>query len=150
MDRLEQELQDHPNHVFVQSLVTGLREGFHIGYKGPEKSRVSRYLKSAQENHDVIDKYLDKETLLGWAGGPFEKPPFPNMQCHPIGDIPKKDPGKWHTILHLSYPDGDSVNFHIPKDEYSLHYVTVDKAISIIKELGPGAWLSKVDIEEVF
>ena len=44
VDRLEQELQGHPNQVFVQSLVTGLREGFHIGYKGPEKSRVSRNL----------------------------------------------------------------------------------------------------------
>ena len=72
------------------------------------------------------------------------------MQYHPIGVIPKKDPGKWHTILHLSYPDGDLINFHIPEDEYSLHYVTVDKAISIIKQLGPGAWLSKVDIEEAF
>ena len=72
------------------------------------------------------------------------------MQCHPIGVIPKKDPGKWRRILHLFYPDGDSINFHIPEDEYSLYYVTVDKAISIIKQLGPGAWLSKVDIEEAF
>ena len=72
------------------------------------------------------------------------------MQCHPIGVIPKKDQGKWHTILHLSYPDVDSVSFHIPKEIYFLHYVTVDKAISIIKQLGPGAWLGKVDIEEAF
>ena len=150
VDRVEQELQGHPNQVFVQSLVTGLREGFHIGYKGPEKSRVSQNLKSAQENPDMADKYLDKETLLGQVGGAFENPPFPNMQCHPIGVIPKKDPGKWHAILHLSYPDGDSINFHIPKDEYSLHYVTVDKAISIIKQLGPGTLLGKVDIEEAF
>ena len=121
VDRLEQELQGHRNHTFVQSLVAGLREGFHIGYKGPEKSRVSWNLKSAKDNPDVVDKFLDKETLLGRVGGPFDHPSFPNMQCHPIGVIPKKDPGKWHTILHLSYPDGDSINFHIPKDEYSLH-----------------------------
>ena len=87
--RLEQELQVHPNHVFVQSLFTGLTEGFHISYKGPEKSRVSWNLKSAQENPWVVDKYLDKETLLGWVGGPL-KTPFPNMQCHPIGVIPKE------------------------------------------------------------
>ena len=69
VDRLEQDLQGHANHVFVQSLVIGLREGFHIGYKGPEKSHVSRNLKPAQENPDVLDKSLDKETLLGWVGG---------------------------------------------------------------------------------
>ena len=99
----------------------------------------------------MVDKYLDKETLLGQVGGGggFETP-SPNMQCHPIGVIPKKDPGKWHTILHLSYPGENSINFHIPKDEYSLHYVTVDKAIGIIKQLSPGAWISKVDIEETF
>ena len=97
----------------------------------------------------MVDKYLDKETLLGQVGAPL-KPLSPNMQCHPIGVIPKKDPRKWHTILHLSYPGEDSINFHIPKDEYSLHHVTVDKAISISKQLSPGAWISKGDIEETF
>ena len=79
VDRLEQELQGHPNHTFVQSLVASLREGFHIGYKGPEKSRVSRNLKSAKDNPDVVYKFLDKETLLGRVGGPFDHPPLPNM-----------------------------------------------------------------------
>ena len=73
---------------------------------------------------------------LGWVGGPSAAPPFPNMQCHPIGVVPeKKEPGKFRTILHLSYPPGDSVNDFIPKDEYSLHYITVDKAISAMTTL---------------
>ena len=72
------------------------------------------------------------------------------MQCHPVGVVPKKDPGKWRTILYLSYPKGDSINDFIPKADYTLHYVTVDSAISIIKTLGRGARLSKVDIEPAF
>ena len=72
------------------------------------------------------------------------------MQCHPIGVVLKKVPRKWRTILHLSYQEGDSINDFIPKADYTLHYVTVDTAISIIKTLGQGAWLSKVDIESAF
>ena len=72
------------------------------------------------------------------------------MQCHSIGVLPKKDPKKWCTILHLSYTEGDSINDFIPKADYTLHYVTVDTAISIINTLGQGAWLSKVDIESAF
>ena len=72
------------------------------------------------------------------------------MQCHPIGVVPKKEPGKWRTILHLSYPEGDSVNDFIPKEDFSLSYVMVDTAIAIIKKLGPGSLPSKVDIESAF
>ena len=113
VDRLAQELADHPDQNFVADLIKGLREGFFIGE-------------------------------------PYDEPPFPHMQCHPIGVVPKKDPRKWHTILHLSYWEGDSINDFIPKADYTLHYVTVDSAISIIKTLGSGAWLSKVDIESAF
>ena len=107
-------------------------------------------MKSANENPQVVQDYLDKEVKLGRVGGPFDDPPFPNMQCHPIGVVPKKEPGKWRTILHLSYPEGDSVNDFIPKEDFSLSYVTVDTAIAINKKLGPGSLLSKVDIESTF
>ena len=72
------------------------------------------------------------------------------MQCHPVGAVPKKDPGKWRRILYLSYPKGDPINDFIPEAEYTLHYATVDTAILIMKTLGRGAWLSKVDIEFAF
>ena len=72
------------------------------------------------------------------------------MQCHPIGVVPKKEAGKFRTILHLSYPPGDSVNDYIPKDQYYLQHITIDKAILAIKRLGRGAWLSKLDVEAAF
>ena len=61
--------------------------------------------------------------------------PFPNMQSHPMGVIPKKKLGKFPSILDISYPPHNSINVLIAKDENSLHYVTVDKAILSIKRL---------------
>ena len=72
------------------------------------------------------------------------------MQCHPIGVVPKKEQGKFRTILHLSHPPGESINDFISKEDYSLHYITIDKAIAAIKRVGRGAWLSKLDIEAAF
>ena len=144
------ELRYHPDQAFVKQLIKSITEDFKIGYIGPECSKESPNLKSARDNPEVVSAYLQKECELGRVGGPSAIPPFPNMQCHPIGVVPKKKPGKFHTILHLSYPPGDSVNDFIPKDEYSLHYITVDKAISAIKRFGRGDWLSKLDIEAAF
>ena len=62
----------------------------------------------------------------------------------------KKTPGKWRSILHLSYPPGGSVNDYINKDDYSLQYVTIDCVISHIKQLGQGCYLSKLDVEAAF
>ena len=72
------------------------------------------------------------------------------LQCHPLGVVPKKHSSEWRTIYHLSYPDGDSINNHIPKDPYALQYVRVDDAIRILKSLGPGSFMAKTDLKSAF
>ena len=98
------ELANHPEQDYVTQLLWGIWEGFKIGYTGPQQTRESPNLKSAINHPDVVSGYLQKECNLGRIGGPFNHPPFPNTQCHPIGVVPKKDQGKFRTILHLSYP----------------------------------------------
>ena len=51
---------------------------------------------------------------------------------------------------HLSYPEGDSINDHIPKDPYSLQYVCVNNAIMILLSLGPGSFVAKTDLKSAF
>ena len=87
---------------------------------------------------------------MGRVAGPFTFPPLPNLQCHPVGVVPKKHSVEWRTIYHLSYPEGDSINDHIPKDPYSLQYVRVDDAISILQSLGPGSYMAKTDLKSAF
>ena len=67
-----------------------------------------------------------------------------------MGVVPKKHSCEWRTIYHLSYPQGDSINDHIPKDPYSLSYVRVDDAINIIQSLGRGAFMAKTDLKSTF
>ena len=150
VDKLALELVNHPNRSFVDNLVNALRYGTRIGYLGPQKFRVSNNLISASQHPEVISANLSKEMSLGRVAGPFLSPPLPNFQCHPIGVVPKKHSTEWRTIYHLSYPPGDSVNDHIPKDPYSLQYVWVDNAISISKSLGPGAYMAKTDLKSAF
>ena len=42
-------------------------------------------------------------------------------------------------ILHLSAPAGSSVNDHIPKDPFSLHFSTTDDVVRMLTTLGTGA-----------
>lgn len=87
----------------------------------------------------------------GRVAGPFKLPPLPQLHVSPFGVIPKShQPGKWRLILDLSSPHGHSVNDGIPKDPFSLHYITVDDAIKALVELGPGALMAKFDVQAAY
>lgn len=150
VDELEKELLHHPDRNFVISLINTLRYGTHVGYTGPQMTRVSRNLISASKHPGVVSANLDKEVKLGRVAGPFPFSPLPNLQCHPVGVVPKKHSSEWRTIYHLSYPEGDSLNDYIPKDPYSLQYVKVDDAIRVLQSLGPGSYLAKTDLKSAF
>ena len=47
----------------------------------------------------------------------------------PIGLVPEKHSDKFRTILHLSFPKSGvtSINHFISKEDYSLHYIAIDK-----------------------
>ena len=64
--------------------------------------------------------------------------------------VPKKTPGAFRIIHHLSHPDGQSVNDGIPDECATVQYATVDDAAALIKQLGKGCSLVKLDIEAAF
>ena len=95
----------------------------------------------------MIDDYLGTEVASYRVAGPFPSPPFPRLQCSPFGVIPKKlQPGKWRLILDLSSPEDHSVNAGIPREPFSIRYISVDVAIKVLMELGPGALMAKFDV----
>ena len=101
------------------------------------------------EHADFVDAHLEQSIAAGHTAGPFSSPPFPSMCCSGVGVVPKKS-GKLRLIHHLSAPAGVSVNDGIPKDLYSLQYVTIDDAINMILRLGRGTLLAKIDIRKAF
>jgi hypothetical protein len=85
-------------------------------------------LVSIAENIEVHRKIVG-EVEKGRVAGPFENIPFPNLRCSPIGLVPKKNPGEFRLIHHLSWPEGNSVNHHIDPIMASVKYASFDDAI---------------------
>ena len=113
IDVLAKELSGHPDGNFLGNLLNSLCYGTPVGYLGPCKPQVSHNLQSAAQQPDVVSSNLTKEIGLGRVAVPFWSPTLPNLQCHPVGVIPKKHSNVWCTIYHLSHPESDSVNCHI-------------------------------------
>ena len=145
-------LRTHPCKLFVDYVVSGICHGFSIGFSPsvhqPGLSRA-RNLSSSLHHRDFVDTHLATSVSAGQTAGPFNQPPFRDFVCSGVGVVPKKS-GKLRLIHHLSAPRGTSINDGIPKELYSLHYITVDHAIDIILRLGKGCLLAKLDIRNAF
>jgi hypothetical protein len=111
---------------------------------------MSPNLKSANEMPDITARKLAKELGKGRIAGPFSHQPFPNFRTSPIGLQPKKTPGEYRLIHHLSYPEGSSVNDGILRCYTDVRYATIDTAIAMIKKVGKWCFLAKTDIESAF
>ncbi|KAM4770950.1 uncharacterized protein WCC33_002735 [Rhinophrynus dorsalis] len=82
--------------------------------------------------------------------GPFDSCPIEGLVVSPVGVVPKKEIGKFRLIQHLSYPEEGSVNDALEKELCSVQYQSFDEALEIVKGVGPGAMLAKVDVESAF
>ncbi|XP_041649188.1 uncharacterized protein LOC121513473 [Cheilinus undulatus] len=102
---------------------------------------------------NTVEELLEKEVKEKFMIGPFFHPPFPTFRISPIGVATRKYSGKKRLIIDLSSPHGSStpsINSLIPSLDFSMHYSTIDHAISLIHLAGQGAWLSKADITSAF
>ena len=93
---------------------------------------------------------LQNEIALGRIVGPFDTPPFPNFGCSPVGLVPKKTPGEYRMIHHLSAPINNSVNSQIDPNDCSVVYTTFDDAIALVQGVGIGACMGKADVKSAF
>ena len=106
---LSTELENHPNQKFASDLLHDLQWGCRLGYTGPRAPRITPNLKSASLHPQAVSDALAKEVSRGHTAGPFQEPPIQNLQCSPLGVVPKKE-GTWRIIMDLSSPHGSSVN----------------------------------------
>ncbi len=145
-------LRDHPDQGFRDLIVSGLREGFRIGfnYEASMGQSSSKNMPSALERPEVVREYLLKECAEGRVIGPVEPALLPMVHTSRFGVIPKGTSGKWRLIVDLSSPEGNSVNDGISESLCSLTYVSVDDAARAVVEKGVGAQLAKIDIRSAY
>ena len=108
-------------------------------------------MRSAYENPQPVDEYLQTELASGRIVGPFLPHQLKGAQVSSFGVIPKANqPGKWRLILDLSSPYQQSVNDGIPRELCSMRYVTIDDAVEKILSVGQGCLLAKLDVEHAY
>eukprot|EP00731_Ephydatia_muelleri_P033273 Em0027g21a len=147
----EHALRLHPDRQFVHYIVSGLREGFRVGFNYSRlcSGRVAN-MPSAREHPQVVREYLATECAEGRILGPLVASWADTIYVSRFGVIPKGTTGKWRLILDLSSPSDGSVNDGIDKNLCGLTYATVDQAVDIVLKLGRGALLAKIDIMHAY
>ncbi len=143
-------LATHPDRAFAKLVVSGIKEGFHIGFSGTSCRKVTKNMLSAREGEEIISAYLAKECAEGRVLGPFPEQFLPQLHVSRLGVVPNHTPGQWRLIVDLSSPDGRSVNDGISKPLYSLSYVSVNTAAEIVARTGRGSLLAKVDVKSAY
>ena len=145
------ELLQHYDSGKGQYLLQGFTNGFELHYTGSRKFQDCKNLCSAIDNPTEFCEKILKEIRLGRILSSFKTPPLPDLQCSPLGLVPKKgNPGKLRLIMHLSHPRGDSINDFIPKEFSIVCYKSFDVAIKLCLKYGKNAKLAKMDLNSAY
>jgi len=148
---LEEGLLHHPDKFFVNYIVSACKNGVDIGFRGPRSYRCSQNWQSSRDHAAAVSKSIAKDLSLGRKLGPFSVPPFINFVGSPMGAFLKKRSSTKVRVIHdLSWPPGSSVNDHISAELFSLQYMSVDDVANVIKDIGRGALLAKLDLSDAF
>ncbi len=149
-----EELSSHPDQDFAKYILTGIREGFRIGFNPSRSMLKPRPLNmpSADEHPEVVLAYVQEELVHGrLAAITAVEATSLGIHTSPFGVIPKRNrPNKWRLILDLSSPYGHSVNDGIEKELSSLSYVSVDEVVEQVLKLGKGTLMAKMDIKHAY
>ena len=101
----------------------------------------------------AIDEEILKELSAGRMAGPFNlreiESLFPYFKTSMLAAVPKADTDEMRIIDDLTHGD-QSVNQWISDEEATVRYSRFDKALHLIRRLGRGCWLAKIDWRSAF
>lgn len=144
-------LQGHPDPRFSKYILSGLSQGFRIGFDRSHQLRsVGRNHPSAIQHQEVVAGQLVVEIEVGRI---LPVQPFLSrfVQCSPLGLVPKSHgAGGWRLIVDLSSPTDRSVNDGISSEYCSLKYASVDNVVHSVLSLGRGTMMAKIDLKNAY
>ena len=153
VEAFELHLRSHPDRQFVQYILQRLVSGFRIGfsYDSHRLKQRGRNHPSSLSNAKVVLDYINTEVSTGHLVGPLPQSVANHVHVSPIGLVPKgHNSGRWWMIVDLLSPFSYSVNHGIPEDRCSLQYASMDDAMRLIRSLGPGCHLLKMDLKDAY
>ena len=130
-------LMSYYNKEEISFLVDGFKNGFDLGYRGPETNiqQESQNLRFTIGNKTELWNKVMKEVKEKRYAGPFPYIPYDNYIQSPIGLVPKDGGKKTRLIFHLSHPrdesKGTSVNGSTPEHLTKVTYKDFDDAIKL-------------------
>ena len=138
----------------TEFLIEGFKNGFSIGYTGPEDVKITSPNLKFREvgNSTILWNKVMKEVREKRYAGPFEHIPFGSYIQSPIGLVPKDGGKDTGLIFHLSYPrgGGTSVNANTPEHLCSVQYPDFNEAIQLCIREGSGCKIAKSDMKSAF
>ena len=155
-DRLESYLMETKYDTKeTKFLVDGFRNGFDLGYRGPEQiQQTSNNLKFTIGDKIELWNKVMKEVKEKRYAGPFKTIPFDNYIQSPIGLVPKDGGKKTRLIFHLSYPrdeeKGTSINRATPSEMCTVKYKEFDQAVKLCIKEGKECYIGKSDMTAAF
>ena len=115
-------------------LVRGFKEGFDLGYRGPQKRKnESSNIPIMVGTEEEMWSKLMKEVKSGRHAGPFKQIPYESYIQSPIGLVPKAG-NKTRLIFHLSYNFNESeksFNHYTPPELCTVKYNDLDYTIKL-------------------
>ena len=124
--------------------MTGPKDSFHIVSRDSDlrPAEVTNYKSATGDDvRDKVEKAIREEIDRGNYIIPTEKPTIVSA----LGAIPKPDNDKLRLIHDCSRPQHSNVNSYSDTQQH-YSYVTVDKAVSLIKR---NVYLAKIDLKSV-
>jgi hypothetical protein len=142
-------LSFHPDKTFADEIINYIDYGTPLLYEGPVLDQEFPNWKSCDVLRQEVKSSLLYDVSRRWKVGPFPAHPFECFVSSPMGAFSKLSNNRIKTrVIHdLSWPPGRSVNFFIPAEPCSVHYVSILDAVKLVKQCGRGCLMGKLDLQ---
>ena len=144
--QLEHKLSLHPDKPWTSQLINSLTEDGRVNFTIIPTARTAPNLASAHLHPEVIDNKLSNKCSKAHIVAPYPTLPLSNLQC-PVLASAKKEQNLADDYAPLCSQHAQMINDGINKEDYSLHYSSLDDATHLVAKLGKNYFLAKINLK---